>query len=328
MGINIVYHSRPRIVISKCLGFDHCRYNGDMVRAELVERLKDHVDFIPVCPEVEIGLGVPRRPIRVVSGSGIKQLVQPATEKDVASEMNDFVDSFLDNVGEIDGFILKSRSPSCGLYDVKYYAKIEKSPVIEKGSGFFGEAVKNRYGQLAVEDEARLLNPKIREHFLTKLFTLARFRTVKKTNSIKPLMDFHANNKYLFMAYNQAEMRQMGKLIGTQKGRSLDEVFLDYQEHLYNVFNKGPKFSSYVNVLHHTFGYVSKYLSSEEKAFFLDMGDMYVDDRTPLSTCLTLIRSWVVRFDVEYLANQTIFEPYPFELGETFDTDRWRNFWK
>jgi uncharacterized protein YbgA (DUF1722 family) len=141
-------------------------------------------------------------------------------------------------------------------------------------------------------------------------------------------MDFHANNKYLLMVYNQAEMRKMGKLIGTQKGRSKDEVFLDYQQHLYKIFNRGPKFSSYVNVLHHTFGYVSKHLTSEEKAFFLDMVDMYVDDRTPLSTCLALVKSWVVRFDVNYLANQTIFEPYPAELGETFDTNRWRNYWK
>jgi uncharacterized protein YbgA (DUF1722 family) len=211
---------------------------------------------------------------------------------------------------------------------VKVYAKVEKSPMVDKGSGFFGEAVIDRYGQLAVEDEARLINPKIREHFLTKLFTLAKFRMIEESNSIKHLMDFHANNKYLFMAYNQATMRQMGKIIGTQKGRATEDVFQEYQQNLYDVLNKGPKFSSYVNVLNHTFGYVSKHLTKEEKAFFLDMVDMYVEDRTPLSTCLALIKSWVVRFDVEYLANQTLFEPYPLELGETFDTNRWRNYWK
>ena len=299
-----------------------------MLRSELVEKLKAYADFVTVCPEVEIGLGVPRRPIRVVSGSGEKRLVQPATEKDVTSNMNEFVTSFLNNVGQIDGFILKSKSPSCGIGDVKLYSKAEPSPVVGKGDGLFGGVVKTRFSNLAVEDEARLMNQKIREHFLTKLFSLAKFRAVKDTNNIKELINFHANNKYLFMAYSQAEMRKMGKLVGTQKGRSQEDVYKDYQEQLYKLLNKGPKFASYVNVLHHTFGYVSKHLTKDEKAFFLDMVDMYVEDRTPLSTCLTLIKSWVVRFDVEYLANQTIFEPYPHELGETFDTDRWRNYWK
>jgi uncharacterized protein YbgA (DUF1722 family)/uncharacterized protein YbbK (DUF523 family) len=299
-----------------------------MITSEIVNKLKKYAEFIPVCPEVEIGLGIPRRPVRIVMSSGKQKLVQPAYATDLTSDMIQFTNSFLDKIGQVDGFILKSKSPSCGIGDVKLYSKVESSPVVGKGNGMFGEAVKTKYSHLAIEDDARLLNPKVKEHFLTKLFTLARFRVLEKEGKIKALMDFHSDNKYLLMAYNQAEMRNLGKIIGTQKGWAFEEVYHDYGSHLRSAFAKGPKFSSYINILHHTFGYVSKKLSKEEKEFFLDMVEMYREDRTPLFTCLALIRSWVVRFDVEYLANQTIFEPYPQDLGATFDANRWRNYWK
>ncbi len=299
-----------------------------MIRSELVDKLKKYAEFIPLCPEVEIGLGVPRRPIRIVVNSGDTKLVQPANNKDVTNDMIDFTKSFLDTIRSVDGFILKSKSPSCGVGDVKLYSKADPSPVVGKGNGLFGGEVKARFSELAVEDEARLLNPKVKEHFLTKLFTLASFRELEAKDNIKGLMDFHANNKYLMMAYNQNEMHIMGKLIGTQKDRSFEDMYNDYKTHLYLAFARGPKFSAYINILHHTFGYVSKNLTKEEKGFFLDMVEMYREDRTPLSACLALIKSWVVRFNVDYLANQTIFEPYPLELGEPFDTARWRNYWK
>jgi uncharacterized protein YbbK (DUF523 family) len=165
---------KPQVFISKCLGFAKCRYNGLTIPDEFVTNLKPHVDFHPVCPEVEIGLGIPRDPIRIVSIKKKLHLVQPATGKDLTEEMTDFSTSFLNSLKTVDGFLLKNRSPSCGIKDVKVYPGTGKVASIARDSGFFGAAVLEKFPFSAIEDEGRLKNYRIREHFLTKLFTLAQ----------------------------------------------------------------------------------------------------------------------------------------------------------
>jgi len=214
-----------------------------MIKSEIIEKLKNYAEFIPVCPEVEIALGIPRRPVKIVVKSGDRYLVQPAYNKDVTFNMIEFTNSFLDNIGPVDGFILKSKSPSCDIGNVKYYSKAEASPVVAKGNGLFGDEVKTRFSNLAIEDEARLQNPRLKEHFLTKLFTLTSFRELEVKGNIKALMDFHANNKYLLMAYNQNEMRTLGKIIGTQKGRAFEDEYSDYKSHLQSALAKGLNIS-------------------------------------------------------------------------------------
>lgn len=117
---------RPKIVISKCIEFDHCRYDGSIIPSDFVKALKPHADFRPVCPEMEIGLGVPRSSIRIVSVNGELRLVQPATGLDVTEKMMDFSDHFLSSLSDVDGFILKFRSPSCGMKDIRVYSSSEK----------------------------------------------------------------------------------------------------------------------------------------------------------------------------------------------------------
>ncbi|MCO5380879.1 MAG: DUF523 and DUF1722 domain-containing protein [Methanosarcina barkeri] len=208
---------RPKVVVSKCLEFDHCRYNGDMISSPIVAKLKEHVDFVPVCAEVEIGLGIPRSPVRIILDNGEHRLVQPVSGKDVTEDMKAFCTKFLDSVGEVDGFILKFRSPSCGFKDIKVYPSIGKSGAIEKTSGYFGGAVLKKYPFLPVEDEGRLKNSRIKEHFLTKLFVLAAFRKVKSEGSMKDLVRFHTDNKYLLMAYSQAELRKLGAIVANKE---------------------------------------------------------------------------------------------------------------
>lgn len=115
-------HSKPTVVVSKCLEFEACRYNGQVIRDAFVRRLENHVDYVPVCPEVAIGLGIPRFPIRIVSTTNLR-LIQPTTGKDITDDMNEFSDKFLMSLKKVDGFILKFRSPSCGFKDVRIYAK-------------------------------------------------------------------------------------------------------------------------------------------------------------------------------------------------------------
>jgi uncharacterized protein YbbK (DUF523 family) len=151
-----------------------------MVSDEFVRGLKARVDFLPVCPEMEIGLGCPRDAIRVVSAGGGLRLVQPTTGRDLTDLMCTFTASFLDAMGTVDGFLLKSRSPSCGIKDVKVFATADADEPQGLGIGFFAAAVLERFPDAAVEDEDGLQDPSLREHFLTRIFTMAEFRSGRR----------------------------------------------------------------------------------------------------------------------------------------------------
>jgi uncharacterized protein YbgA (DUF1722 family)/uncharacterized protein YbbK (DUF523 family) len=317
---------KPVVVVSKCLGFAHCRWNGLTIVAPAVERLKTAVNFLTVCPEVEIGLGVPRDPIRVVKQKGDIMLVQPATGRNLTKLMKDFVASYLAGLAEVDGFILKEKSPSCGTRRVKIYPGPGKAPVAAQGPGFFGGAVLEKFAHLPSEDEGRLNNFKIREHFLTRLFAVFRFRKLKHSPSFFRLVEFQAQNKLMFMAYNRQRMIDMGKITANHEKKSLQEVLTDYESHFYRVFAAIPRYTSNINVLMHAFGYVSKRIAKEERDFFLGMLEKYRDEHLPLSALTGVLKAWIIRFEVEYLRQQTFFDPYPESLMELGDSGKGREF--
>ena len=316
--------TKPNVVISKCLGFDHCRWNGAVIPDEFVDSLKNHVVYRPVCPEVEIGLGVPRDPIRIIDQGRGARLIQPSTGRDVSEKMRRFTDTFLGSLSAIDGFILKERSPSCGMKGVKIYAGPEKGAASTPGSGFFGGPVTDRFPAAAIEEEGRLRNFRLREHFLTKLFSLAAFRKVRSAGTMAALVKFQAANKLLMMAYNQKEIKILGRLVANPERRPLEAIIEDYAQHLAGALIRPPRYVSNINVLMHTLGYFSKNLSAREKAFFLETLERYRNEKVPLSVPLNLARAWVVRFDQEYLAQQTFLEPYPEALMEITDSGKGR----
>ena len=307
---------KPRVVVSKCLEFDHCRYNGDMISSLIVAKLKEYVDFLPVCAEMEIGLGTPRSPVRIILEKGEHRLIQPISGKDVTEDMKAFCTDFLNSLGDVDGFILKFRSPSCGLKDVKVYPSVSNSGAIGKTSGYFGEAVLKRYPFLPIEDEGRLRNDRIKEHFLTKLFIFAAFRKVKSKGSIKDLIRFHTENKYLLMAYSQAELRKLGAIVANKEKKTFNELISDYEGHFYSIFTKPPRYTSSINVLMHAFGHFSENISKGEKTLFFDWIQKYMERKISLCPAINTIKSWIVRFEDQYLMHQTFFEPYPEDLLE------------
>jgi uncharacterized protein YbgA (DUF1722 family)/uncharacterized protein YbbK (DUF523 family) len=316
---------KPKIVVSRCIEFASCRYNGAMIPSEVVRSLTPHVEFVPVCPEVEIGLGVPRDTIRVVKSGARLKLMQPTTGKDVTVSMQRFVGSFLGSLSDVDGFILKFRSPSCGLKEVKIYPGPDARTTAEKGPGFFGGAVLERFPQLAVEDEGRLTNFRIREHFLTRIFAFAAFREAARVGSMRVLVEFQACNKLLLMAYNQKEMRYLGRLVANLEKKPTRQVFAEYEEHLRAALAAAPRYTSCINVLMHALGYFSEGLAKKEKAFFLAALEEYRGTRTPLSVPVGIIKSYIVRFDEGYLAQQSFFKPYPDELVEITDSGKGRD---
>ena len=162
--------SKPRIVVSKCLEFDACRYNGLPINDSIIRSLKEYVEFIPICPEVEIGLGTPRDPIRLIYQEKKIKLVQPSTKKDITIKMKKFSDEYVNSLGPIDGFILKNKSPSCGIYGIKVYDDIDKSSVKFKDKGLFAKSILSHFSNFPIEEEGRLKNKGIREHFFTAIF--------------------------------------------------------------------------------------------------------------------------------------------------------------
>jgi uncharacterized protein YbgA (DUF1722 family)/uncharacterized protein YbbK (DUF523 family) len=321
---------RPIVVVSKCIEFEPIRYDGQMISSDFVKQLKDYVNFLPVCPEVAIGLGVPREPLRLIKKGDSIRLIQPATGLDFTEQMEQFSKHFLDSLGEVDGFILKSKSPSSAIKDAKVYPREKDVASMGRGPGVFGSAVLQRFSDKAVEDEKRLLNERIREHFLTKLYTLADFRGIKNAESGNALVEFQAKNKLLLTAYSQVQLHIMGRLVAERKDRPLSETLLEYERHLSQALRRPPNVGSNYNVLTKAAGYFTSGLTREEKAFFLDMANKYREGLQPFSAPLSIVKAWIVRFNEEYLEKQTFFEPFPENLRslKTGGSEEEKDYWK
>jgi uncharacterized protein YbgA (DUF1722 family)/uncharacterized protein YbbK (DUF523 family) len=315
-------YEKPKVVVSKCLGFSPCRYNGQTIPDKFVSRLKEFVEYTTVCPEVEIGLGIPRTPIRLVSVKNEIILYQPTSGKVYTEEMNSYSAEFLENLEDVDGFILKGRSPSCGIKDVKIYLGIEKAIGSTKGAGIFATQVKNKYPHLAIEEEGRLTNFRIREHFLTKLYIMFKLRKVATTKSMAEIVKFQAENKYLLMAYNQKEQKLLGRIVANHDKQPFHLLIEDYRNHLGAAFARIPRYGNYINSMMHIFGYFSESLSSKEKQFVLDTFEKYKNGKMPLSVPMNLLKSYVIKYEQAYLLEQSIWSPFPEELMDISDTGK------
>ncbi|MFZ5366903.1 MAG: YbgA family protein [Spirochaetota bacterium] len=314
---------KPRIFISRCIEFDACRWNGAMIGCDFVRALKPFIEPVTRCPEAEIGLGVPRNPVRIVRHQGRLELYQIASGKFYTDSMLAYCSAQIPELGELDGAIFKEKSPSCGDREVKIYASADPLAAQNgKGRGFWADALISAYPDIPEENEGRLNNFTIREHFYTAIFTRSAFRETKNLGTMKALVEFHSRNKLLFMAYNQAVMRDLGRLVANHEGRPIPDLFALYQSQLPRIFQKIPRRGSMVNVLLHAFGYFSDQLEGRERAHFLELLESYQSGRIPLSACQSILQSWIERFDQAYLRSQSFFQPYPPELIDITDSGK------
>lgn len=317
---------KPRIFISKCLGQDHCRFDGGIIISDAVEGLAPFVDIITVCPEMGIGLPAPREALRIIRNDNNEdRLVFSLSGTDKTDEMLSFSTEFLEKLTDedIDGFILKHRSPSCGINDVKIYKGIGKSNVIPgKTTGFFGRSVEQRFPHIPLETESRLLNFNIREHFMIRVFMMRDFKRVKRSAQLPELIRFHSINKYLLMAFSQRYLSTMGRIVANHEGLPLNELISSYENNLMKALDQPLSVQRNINVLLHVFGYFKRDLSSDEKAFFLENLELYNQKRVPFSVLLGILKSWIIRFDDSYLKDQTLFEPFPAALFEVTDSGK------
>jgi uncharacterized protein YbgA (DUF1722 family)/uncharacterized protein YbbK (DUF523 family) len=303
---------QPRILISRCIEFEPCRYNGAMISSEIVKRLRGIAEMYPVCPEVEIGLGIPREPLRLVEIENSVHLIQPATECDVTVEMHTFAEWFLKSLPPLDGCILKDRSPSCGLKNVGIYRGTEEEEPLLRGTGLFTQEVIKRYPLLPKTTEKDLSIIRLRDHFLCQVYTLAEFRAVRNHETTKTLLQFHAENKYLLTAYHHTEYNTLTALATNRKERSFDVVMQEYEDHLLQALSRPPRVTSHLGVLHHALTHFSDAtIPHKERDRLEELMEAYRKGEKSLSAPRTLMREWIVAYDEDYLSQQTYFEPYP-----------------
>ena len=318
-------YARPNIVISKCIEHGNCRYDGSMISCSFARDMMPYVNFLPLCPEIAIGLPSPRESLRLVLTDGKPRFRSYKLGTDRTDEVLSYAARIAGEISvfEPDGFILKSRSPSCGVKDVKVYKDIGKaSPLPMKERGIFGGAMMDSFPGIMFEDEGRLLNFSIREHFYTFIFTLADYREKVSNGTMKDLIKFQSRNKYLFMAFSQSGLKKLGKIVANHEKLPFSTVSSQYLSLLMEVLTVKPPKSRYINVMLHIFGYFKNQLMPEEKSHFLDILEQYRDSRIPQSAVMAVLGSWGIRFKNEYLKDQTIFSPFPSELAFVTDSGK------
>lgn len=317
---------KPIVVVSRCLEFDKVRYDGQVIHSRIVRDLEPFVDFIKVCPEVEIGLGVPRETIRIVRKDGSYRLVQPATGEDLTDRMNSFTEGFIEDLQEVDGFIFKSKSPTIGLRNIKIYAGVENAPVVERGTGFFAGKLLERYPGYPLEEEDRLRNTRIRQHYLTHLYTFADLRQLKKSASLEDVQDFLSRNEFLFLAYNKDIQAKMFWLV--QDGsKPIDKILEELEALLKQLMVRPPDHGANIQASRAMFQSIAADVSEKEKQFFEAVLGRYEQNKICFSTVLELLKLHLLMSGRDP-AYHSLILPYPEELIMEVDEDRDKDFWK
>lgn len=301
--------------VSACLLGEKVRYDGGhKLDSYITGTLATFFRLIPVCPEVESGMPVPREAMRLEGEPEAPRLVTVRTRLDKTEQMLRFCREKVRQLEteKLCGFIFKKNSPSSGLYRVKVYRSGIPSPM---GSGLFAAALVRHFPLLPVEEEGRLNDPHLRENFLERVFAFHRWqRFLQDRPDAGKLVAFHTAHKLLMMAHSPVVYREMGKLVATAGTAPEEELFRRYGEMLMKGFTLQATPKKNANVLMHIMGYFKKQLSAEEKVELLEVIEQYRNRLVPLIVPITLLRHYVMKYDQAYLKGQVYLSPHPAEL--------------
>ncbi|PKN51272.1 MAG: DUF1722 domain-containing protein [Deltaproteobacteria bacterium HGW-Deltaproteobacteria-13] len=305
-----------KLGISSCLLGEKVRYDGGhKLDRFLTDTLGKYVEYVPVCPEVECGLGVPRKSMRLEGNPDSPRLIVTSTREDMTERMESFARNKVAKLEKEDicGFIFKSDSPSSGMERVKVYN--ENSMPVKAGKGMFAGIFMDHFPLLPVEDEGRLHDPGLRENFIERIFALKRWREAFSGKNIKKsLIDFHTKHKLLILAHSPRHYQAMGKLVAAQKSLVGQDVYKQYEDLLLESLKIKATPKKHVNVLQHMTGYFKKQLSVDEKKELLEHINNYRDGYIPLIVPVTLISHYVRKYNEPYLTQQLYLNPHPSEL--------------
>ncbi len=319
------------VAISSCLIGEPVRFNGEHKRSRYItDVLAGYFRFLPICPEVAIGMGIPRPPIRIVDdGKEIRVRGVRDPELDVTRKLERYADEKLDELDGICGYILKKGSPSCGMERVKIYSA-DTGNIAGSGAGLYAGRIMDALGNVPFEEEGRLNDAALRENFLCRVFTYARWQSLTNSEqqgrlSYRDLEEFHRRHKLLVMSHNHAAYRRLGQIVanakpireeGTQGQKVVsDKVAEDYLAELMSALRWKATRKKHTNVLQHLLGYLKKTLASEDKSSLLASIENYRLGKVPLIVPVTLLSDYFRRYPDSYISDQIYWQPYPAELG-------------
>ncbi len=314
-----------RIGVSACLLGQEVRFDGGHKRNDfLTGTLGNSVEFVAVCPEVDIGLGTPRESLRLVrDDSGAVRMIANKSRADVTDTMRAYAErraAALER-DDLSGYVLKKDSPSCGMERVRIYGRAGMPA--RDGRGLFAEALIRRQPNLPVEEEGRLNDPGLRENFIERVFAYHRMRALFAARDIHArhlqwtvgaLVAFHTAHKLTLMAHSPRAYAELGRLVADSKRIERAELRDRYSAEFMAALRKLATPARHVNVMQHIAGYLRERCDADSRRELMEVIEEYRRETVPLVVPLTLIRHWVRRFDIAYLKGQTYLEPHPREL--------------
>jgi uncharacterized protein YbgA (DUF1722 family)/uncharacterized protein YbbK (DUF523 family) len=307
-----------RLGISACLLGESVRFDGGhKLDRFITDTLGKYVEFVPVCPEVECGLGVPREAMRLVGDPAAPRLMTVRTKVDLTERMVAWARKRVQELEQenLCGFIFKSKSPSSGMERVKVYSDPPQGSPVTRGVGLFARAFMEHFPLLPVEDEGRLHDPVLRENFIERLFVGQRWRELLTARpTLGGLVAFHTRHKLLILSHSTRHYRELGKLVARAKELPVQELYEHYQSQLMEALRLKTTPKKNTNVLHHLMGYFKKDLSPDEKQELLEIIDYYHQGYVPLVVPVTLINHYVRKYHQPYLQEQFYLHPHPVEL--------------
>ena len=305
-----------RLGISTCLLGENVRYDGGHKRDRfIIDTLGEFVEFVPVCPEVECGLPVPRESMHLAGEPESPRLVTTLTKIDHTERMVNWARK---RVRELEkenlcGFIFKSNSPSSGMERVKVYN--ERGMALKTGIGMFARAFMDHFPLIPVEEDGRLHDIKLRENFIERIFALKRWRELLGHHQSRgKLVAFHTEHKLLILSHSQKHSRILGKLVAEAKKIPAEQLYSQYEVIFTEALRLKTTIKKNINVLQHMMGYFKKQLSADEKRELLETIDQYRGEYIPLIVPVTLIKHYVRKYDQHYLKQQLYLNPHPIEL--------------
>ena len=307
-----------KIGVSSCLLGNMCRYDGAHSKDQfIVKTLQNYFEFVPYCPE-KIIFSTPREAIRLVKNANEEiKVVTSNTNVDVTKQLVDISEKCAKQIAddELCGFILKSKSPTCGMERVKVYQETN-APSEKKGIGVFAKQIQERYPLLPLEEEGRLNDAWLRENFLMQIFAYKHiFEFLKANPSAKDLVEFHTSYKYLIYAKSHEAYKKLGNIVANHEKNDLEVVLEDYKLGFLQAISVKGSISNTYNVLLHIYGYFKKLISKEERDEVLESIEDFKNEIIPLIAVIKLLNLYTKRFDEKYLKKQKFLNPYPKELA-------------
>lgn len=309
-----------RIGVSSCLLGEEVRYNGGHKLDRFVrDTLGAYVELVPVCPEFELGLGVPRETLRLARPTRGKppRLVAPASGTDHTAAMLRYARARCTALAgdELCGFVVQKGSPSCGMERVRVYPKPDGGMPTRDGRGLFARVLMERFPQLPVEEDGRLNDPVLRESFIVRIFAYRRLRDLFAGRwRIGDLVRFHTREKMLLLAHDRPGYTGLGRLVAAAKQTPRGELRDAYSAAFLDTLARRATRRKHTNVLQHMSGHLKQLIDADDRAELREVIESYRVGQVPLVVPITLLRHYVRKYEVEYLSDQSYLEPHPREL--------------